>query len=98
MGGWQEAFREMTPLVVLWLRIHLPMLETRVQSLIWEDPTCVEQLSPFTTIAAREPRVSGSQPEQPPQGEVQYRNERAARMPYNQRKARTAAKTQHSQK
>ena len=30
----------MTSLVVQWLRIHLPMQETRVQSLIWEDPTC----------------------------------------------------------
>ena len=40
MGCWQEACREMTPLVVLWLRIHLPMQETRVQFLIWEDATC----------------------------------------------------------
>ena len=23
-----------------WLRIHLPMQETQVQSLDWEDPTC----------------------------------------------------------
>ena len=30
----------MTSLVVQWLRIHLPMQETRDQSLIWEDPTC----------------------------------------------------------
>ena len=27
-------------LVVQWLRISLPMQETRVRSLIWEDPTC----------------------------------------------------------
>ena len=30
----------MTSLVVQWLRIYLPMQETQVQSLIWEDPTC----------------------------------------------------------
>ena len=29
-----------TSLVVQWLRIHLPMQGTRVQSLVWEDPTC----------------------------------------------------------
>ena len=27
-------------LAVQWLRIHLPMQGTMVQSLIWEDPTC----------------------------------------------------------
>ena len=27
-------------LVVQWLRIHLLMQETQVQSLVWEDPTC----------------------------------------------------------
>ena len=27
-------------LVVQWLRIHLPMQGTRVQALVWEDPTC----------------------------------------------------------
>ena len=29
-----------TSLVVQWLRIHLPMQETRVQALVREDPTC----------------------------------------------------------
>ena len=27
-------------LVVQWLRICLPMQGTRVQALVWEDPTC----------------------------------------------------------
>ena len=27
-------------LVVQWLRIHLLMQETQVQSLVWEDPIC----------------------------------------------------------
>ena len=31
-----------TSLVALWLRIRLPMLETWVQSLTWEDPPCRE--------------------------------------------------------
>ena len=29
-----------TSLVVQWLRIHLPMQGTGVQSLVWEDPMC----------------------------------------------------------
>ena len=29
-----------TSLVAQWLRIHLPMQGTRVQALVWEDPTC----------------------------------------------------------
>ena len=29
-----------TSLVVQWLRIHLPMKGTQVQSLVQEDPTC----------------------------------------------------------
>ena len=37
-----EAF-----LVAWWLRICLPMQETQVGSLVWEDPT--EQLKPCTT-------------------------------------------------
>ena len=28
-------------LVVQWLRIRLPMQGTWVQSLVWEDPTCL---------------------------------------------------------
>ena len=27
-------------LVVQWLRIRLPMQETRVRALVWKDPTC----------------------------------------------------------
>ena len=29
-----------------WLRIHLPVLETGVQSLIQEDPTCCRAIKP----------------------------------------------------
>ena len=29
-----------TSLVIQWLRIHLPMQGTQVQSLVWEDPKC----------------------------------------------------------
>ena len=34
-----------SPLVVQWLRIHLPMQRTQVQSLAREDPTCHRALS-----------------------------------------------------
>ena len=33
-------------LVVQWLRIHLPMQGTRVQALVWEDPTCRRAAKP----------------------------------------------------
>ena len=33
-------------LVALWLRIRLPMQGTQVGALVWEYPTCMEQLSP----------------------------------------------------
>ena len=33
-------------LVVQWLRIHLSVQETQVQSLVWEDPTCCGAAKP----------------------------------------------------
>ena len=33
-------------LVAQWLKIHLPVLETRVQLLIEEDPTCYRAIKP----------------------------------------------------
>ena len=33
-------------LVVQWLRIRLPMQETRVWALVWEDPTCRRATKP----------------------------------------------------
>ena len=35
-----------TTLVVQWLRIRPPMQGTRVQSLVWEDPTCRRETKP----------------------------------------------------
>ena len=35
-----------TSLVVQWLGIHLPMQETQVQALVWEDPTCCGATKP----------------------------------------------------
>ena len=39
---WQEDKRILlgASLVAQWLRIRLPMQGTRVQALVWEDPTC----------------------------------------------------------
>ena len=36
----KKLWRSWASLVVQWLRIHLPMQETQVWSLVWEDPTC----------------------------------------------------------
>ena len=46
---WNQNVTEGTSLVAQWLRIHLPMQGTQVQSLVREDPTCTEQLSPCAT-------------------------------------------------
>ena len=35
-------------LVAQWLRICLPMQGTRVQALVWEDPTCHEATRPVS--------------------------------------------------
>ena len=57
-----------TSLVLQWLRICLPIQGTWVQSLVWENPTCTEQLSPCTTTTeARMPRAHALQQEKPPQ-------------------------------
>ena len=51
-GGTTESVKEQemkwtgTSLVAQWLRIRLPMQGTRVQSLVWEDPTCHVQTKP----------------------------------------------------
>ena len=42
--GPEELLR--ASLVVQWLRIHLPMQETRVLSLMREDPTCRGAIKP----------------------------------------------------
>ena len=59
-------FLGMKLLVVQWLRTRLPMQGTRVQSLVQDDATCVEQLSPCATITeAHAPRVHAPQQEKP---------------------------------
>ena len=35
-----------TSLLAQWLRIRLPMQGTRVQALVWEDPTCLGAKKP----------------------------------------------------
>ena len=47
-GEVYQTFKENlgTSLVAQWLRIHLPTQETRVRSLVWEDPTCRGETKP----------------------------------------------------
>ena len=50
VSGQMEEYKvrqEGSSLVVRWLRIHLPMQGIRVQSLVWEDSTAMEELNPF---------------------------------------------------
>ena len=46
---------ERASLVVQWLRIHLAMQETRVQSLVQEGPTCLRGVKPTGSVT--EPRA-----------------------------------------
>ena len=48
VSGQTEEYKvrqEGSSLVVWWLRIRLPMQGTRVQSLVWEDSTAMEELN-----------------------------------------------------
>ena len=38
--GFNITWMDGASLVAQWLRISLPMQETRVRALAWEDPTC----------------------------------------------------------
>ena len=50
-----------TSLVVQWLRIRLPMQGTRVQALVWEDPTCHRATKPMHhNYWAHEPQLLSS--------------------------------------
>ena len=73
-----------TSLVVQWLRILLPVQGTRVQSLVWEDPTCHGATKPVRhnywspraqvlvgrNYWARTPRALAPQQVKPPQREA----------------------------
>ena len=73
-----------TPLVIQWLRTHLPMQETQVRSLIWEDSTCCGATKPMCQKKKRErereskpmchnywsPSAFALQQEEPPHWEV----------------------------
>ena len=85
-----------TSLVVHWIRIHLPMQGTRVQSLVQEDSTCHGATKPVGH-GCRSPhpeRTQASQQEKPPQCEARA-PQNSPRSPQLE-KAHTAAKTQHA--
>ena len=46
--------------LVQWLRVHLPMQRMWVQSLVWEDPTCMGQLNSCVTTTKPELRSKRS--------------------------------------
>ena len=45
-GGFFTTSTTWKALLIQWLRIHLTMQETWVQSLVWEDPTCCRATKP----------------------------------------------------
>ena len=89
----------------------LPMQETRVRSLIWEDPTCRGAAKPVGhnrwactleptshSYWALSPGAHALQRERPPQRKPERCNERVGPTCRNSRKALAATKTQHDQK
>ena len=92
-----------TSLVVQWLRNHLPMQGTSIQSLVWEDTTC----RGATTIVCHDywAHAIGLQPPKPAHLEPMLLNKKspctAAEYPpliTTRENLCTATKTQHSQK
>ena len=66
-------------LVAQWLRICLPMQGTRVQVLVWEDPTCRGATKPVRHYyGAHAPRARAPQQEKPPRWEARTPQQRVA--------------------
>ena len=83
-------------LVAQWLRIHLPMQGTRVQDLVWEDPTCRWATKPVhrkywacslgpesLNYWACAPRARAPQQEKPPQWEARAPQQRVVPARHN---------------
>ena len=79
-------------LVIQWLRIQLPMQGTWVQSLVWEDPTCLRVTKRMPQLLSLCSRARALQQEKSVQREP-------TSLPTAPReRPRAAVKTQHSQK
>ena len=68
VSGQREEYKvrqEGSSLVVQWLRICLPMQGTLVRSLVWEDSTAMEELSPLAATTEPTPGTRALQLEQP---------------------------------
>ena len=88
-----------TSLVAQWLRIRLPMQGTRVQALVWEDPTCCRATKPVHHsygACALQP-TSHSYWAHVPQLKPALRNEEYPPLAANRESLRPAMKTQRSQ-
>ena len=87
-------------LVAQWIRISLPVQESWVRSLIWEDPTCCRGTCPQhlnLCSRAQEPRLLESKHPRPVLlNQRNHHNEKHGH--HNQRKSSAAAQTQENQK
>ena len=72
-------------MLVQWLRICLATQGTLVQSLVWEDLTCREQLSPCTTTEPAEPGAQASQKEATTNQKPTHHNEEQPYLPQLQK-------------
>ena len=87
-------------LVAQWLRIRLPMHETRVRAPVWEDPTCRGATGPVNHTPNEPARLEpvlrnrrGRDSERPV-----HRDEEWPPLATTRESPRTETKTQHSQK
>ena len=77
-------------LMAWWSRIHLPVKEMQVRSLVWEHPTCLGAAGPGHHNHSLWSRARALQQEEPLQ--------REAGAPQPEKNPHTVTKTQHSRK
>ena len=93
----EQSFR--TSLVVQWLRIHLPIQQTQVQSLFREDSTCRGPTKPVDHnpgALALEPVFCNKR--NPHNEKLQHHNEEWSLLPTTRKSLWAAVKIKHSQK
>ena len=87
-----------TILLVQWLRIHLPIKGTLVQSLVQKNATCHGQLSPCATTTEPMLQSACSATRSHCSEKPMHCNQRIAPLAATKENIRAATKTQHSQK
>ena len=87
-----------TSLVVQWLRIHLPIQGTQVQSPVWEDSTCHRATKTEPQLLSWRARAHTPRQENPPDEKPATAAREQGPLVTTRESLCTAVKTQHDQK